>query len=379
MSRKSTKNTVTAGQPKRYSWVWVILLAITVLTSAVRIRLRDIPLERDEGEYAYAGQLILQGVPPFSQVYNMKMPGIYAAYALILAVFGQSCSGIHLGVAVINAATILLVFILAKKFLDHPAALVAAAVFALLSLDQRVNGFTANSEHFVIFFAVGGILLLLYAIERQKRTALFGAALLLGTAFLMKQHGVAFIVFAGLYLLLSELRRRPFAWKKASSAGIVFVIGVLLPFAATCLILKQAGVFGKFWFWTFAYAQKYVSSIPFKQGMQNLTDHWIWIVKSAVLIWILAGVGLVALFLNKKTKNHRMFIAGFFVFSFLSICPGFYFRDAGRCLIGGCRRRFHHRYLQLRPVVICGEDNACFITTGLTAICRLSTEGIPFC
>lgn len=318
---------MTVSQPKSYSWVWAVLLAVIIFASAVRIRLRDIPLERDEGEYAYAGQLILQGVPPYSQVYNMKMPGIYAAYALIMAVFGQTCSGIHLGVAVVNAATILLVFLLAKRFLDAPAALVSAAVFAILSLGQKVFGFTANSEHFVIFFAVGGILLLMQAIERQNRTALFGGSVLLGTAFLMKQHGAAFIVFAGLYLLFSELRRPPFVWKKLAVPGILFLIGVLLPFAVTCLILKQAGVFEKFWFWTFVYAQKYVSTIEFKWGMQNLTDRTTKIVGSAVLVWILAGVGLAALFWNKKIKSHRIFIAGFLIFSFLSICPGLYFRE----------------------------------------------------
>jgi len=31
----------------------------------VRVRLLDVPWERDEGEYACAGQLILEHVPPY--------------------------------------------------------------------------------------------------------------------------------------------------------------------------------------------------------------------------------------------------------------------------------------------------------------------------
>ena len=66
-------------------------MALTVLfVLFVRVRLRDMPIERDEGEYAYAGQLILQGVPPYKEAYNMKLPGTYAAYAAIMAVFGTS-------------------------------------------------------------------------------------------------------------------------------------------------------------------------------------------------------------------------------------------------------------------------------------------------
>src|SRR5688572_22922280 len=82
---------------------WLYLGLILLLTFAVRVRLREMPLERDEGEYAYAGQLMLQGVPPYKLSYNMKLPGTYAAYALITAVFGQSASAIRLGLALINA------------------------------------------------------------------------------------------------------------------------------------------------------------------------------------------------------------------------------------------------------------------------------------
>ena len=83
-----------------------------MFVAVIRIHLLDVPLERDDGEYAYAGQLILQGVPPYSLVYNMKLPGIYAAYSLILAVFGQTHIAIHSGLLVINIATVFLVFLL---------------------------------------------------------------------------------------------------------------------------------------------------------------------------------------------------------------------------------------------------------------------------
>jgi hypothetical protein len=36
---------------------------IFLFVAFVRIRLMDVPLERDEGDYAYTEQLILQGVP----------------------------------------------------------------------------------------------------------------------------------------------------------------------------------------------------------------------------------------------------------------------------------------------------------------------------
>ena len=67
-----------------------ILAAILIAAALIRLRLAGAPLERDEGEYAYAGQLVLQGVPPYQLAYNMKFPGTYYTYSVLLALFGQS-------------------------------------------------------------------------------------------------------------------------------------------------------------------------------------------------------------------------------------------------------------------------------------------------
>lgn len=307
-------------------WVWAVLLAVVIFTAAVRIRLLEVPLERDEGEYAYAGQLILQGIAPYTQAYNMKLPGIYAAYALILAVFGQTHGGIHLGLLVVNTVTILLLFLLGKRLFGPVTGVGAAAAFALLSLGQAVQGIFANAEHFVILTALGGILFLLYAIDYQKWWSLLAGAILLGVAFIMKQHGAAFIVFAGLYLLFCELCRRPMLWRSFSAKGILFLLGVLLPFVVTCLVFWWCGGFEKFWFWTFVYAKEYVSRLQFSSGIKYLKMQITQIIGPAILIWILAGFGLISWWWNREARRHSVFVVGFLLFSFLSVCPGFYFR-----------------------------------------------------
>ena len=85
MVRKTDIN----GKLVQFAW-WALATIVFTLVVAIRIRLLGIPLERDEGEYAYAGQLILQGIPPYKLAYNMKFPGTYAAYALIMSIFGQT-------------------------------------------------------------------------------------------------------------------------------------------------------------------------------------------------------------------------------------------------------------------------------------------------
>ena len=85
---------------------------MVALVVFVRLRLLQIPLERDEGEFAYAGQLMLEGIPPYQLAWNMKLPGTYAAYAAMMALFGQS-SGIHLGFLLANLAALALLFFIA--------------------------------------------------------------------------------------------------------------------------------------------------------------------------------------------------------------------------------------------------------------------------
>lgn len=310
-----------------HRWAWGVILIVILLTAAIRVRLLQVPLERDEGEYAYAGQLILQGIPPYAKVYNMKMPGIYAVYALILAIFGQTQAGIHLGLLTINTVTVILLFLLGKRLYDLSTGVMTGASFAVMSLNPSVQGIFANAEHFVILPAVGGILLLLRAIDSDQLKFLFWSGLLLGTAFIIKQHGGAFVAFASLYLLYNQLRYRPVVWLSCVSKCVVFLLGATVPFGLVCLILSLAGVFDKFWFWTFVYAREYVSSNPFSTGLSTL-QRLIFniVVSSSILLWSLAGIGLTALLWDKEARPRGLFVVVFLIMSFLSTCPGFHFR-----------------------------------------------------
>jgi hypothetical protein len=300
---------------------------VILFVAAIRIRLLELPLERDEGEYAYIGQLLLHGIAPYKLAYTMKLPGTGAAYALMMAVFGQTIAGIHLGLLLINAATTIIVFYLAKRLMDDVGAVVAAAAFALFSLSPSVSGTAAHATHFVLLPALAGLLALLRALERHERWTLFLAGLLLGLAFLMKQPGIFHGLFGGVYLVYHEVRRRSHLSRTnlAVKCGL-FSLGIALPLALVCRLLDRAGVFGTFWFWTVSYAREYGGIESFDQALDNLVSGFGGVTGSGFLLWILAGLGLIELFLRWKTVPKPVFLAGLLLFSFLAVCPGFYFR-----------------------------------------------------
>lgn len=309
---------------------WLLLAVALLFSLGVRCRLLEFPLERDEGEYAYAGQLILHGVPPYQLAYNMKLPGVYLAYAAGMAVFGQTVAGVHLTLIVANLAAIALVFFLAKDLFGPLAGGFAAMTYSLLALGPWVLGMAAHATHFVALFGVAGAWMLWRAIiaERKQKILLFAAGLLLGIAFLMKQQGVFLMVFGGLAVAIYDLTRQPRSWKKLAVDLPLFVVGAILPYAVTCLWLWHAGVFDKFWFWTVDYASQYVQRIPLSAAWTCFSDNfgkgilpWCW------PLWLATFGGLVSVGLAKVDRRAKWFAYGFFAFAFACVCPGFLFRQ----------------------------------------------------
>ena len=323
-ARKSTAPQSIEVRSSSY-WAWGLVIVTLLFVAAIRIRLLQIPLERDEGEFAYMGQLILQGIPPYCLAYNMKLPGIYGAYALIMAVFGQTIGGIHLGLLLVNSISIVLVFLLARRLFDPLTGVVACASFAFLSVTRSLLGTSAHATQFVLPFALGGILLMLKAIDSDKPRTLFWSGLLLGLAFIMKQHAAFFILFAGLYFLWSHLRTRPVAWTRLAGKTVLFLLGAALPFGLTCLALYAVGVFERFWFWTFTYAREYVSALTVSDGWTFFSNGAEYVLSSFSWLWAIAAIGLTALVWGSKARSNSSFLVGFVVLSFLAVCPGFYF------------------------------------------------------
>jgi hypothetical protein len=340
----------------KFAYIGALVLAM-VCFAIIRMRLRTMPLERDEGEFAYVGQLMLHGIPPYKIACNMKLPGTYAAYAAIEAVFGQTASGIRTGLIFVNAATTILIFFLGKRLYGTLAGAVAGMSYAFLSCRPAVLGFYAHATHFVVFFALAGILLLLRAIEKERGWLFFYSGICLGLAFLMKQPGILFAVFAGLYWLWWE-RKQPFLWRNVAVRGGALFAGLALPYALTCLMLWRAGVFSSFWFWTWSYALEYGTATTRADVRIALRAFFPWVIRPHV-IWEIVVLGLAAPLWSRASRAHGGFVATFCLFSVLAVCPGFYFRP-------------HYYILMLPAAALCAGVAVSAAQEGLLAK-RLST------
>jgi hypothetical protein len=307
-------------------WHFAALLVVLVSFGAIRWRLLDMPLERDEGEYAYAGQLILEGIPPYKLAYNMKLPGTYLAYAGIIAAFGETVRGIHLGLLFVNAGCVILLWVVTARLFGPLAGTVAGASYSLLSTSPAVLGLEAHATHFIVLAALGGLVLLFRAQETGRTAFFFWSGLAFGLAFLMKQPGILLGTFAFFYLAFQcwPKNRHEFApWAKKMG---VFLLAGALPFAVTSCLLYRAGVFQNFWFWTFSYARQYATMVPLRAGLGEFAHHFYQVVQFAPWLWIVALIGVSTGYCDPIVRRHAAFVFGLLVFSFSAVCPGLYFR-----------------------------------------------------
>ena len=274
--------------------------------------------------------MLLQGVPPYKLAYNMNwLAGTYIAYRGVDGRLPANDRGNSNGTALGQCcATILLVYRLTRVLFDPFSAGMAAIAYSILSLSQTLLGMAAHATHFVAFFAVLGAHFLWRHVQSGKLMTAAASGLMLGLAFLMKQQGVFMMVFGAVVLVWLGLALASYPRRKLPLTFVAYSAAAVLPNVLTCLWLWRAGVWDKFWFWTVTYASKYVGNVSLRDGLRAF---WFSSMHIASMNWPQLLLGLVGvagvIVLGRRTPGVRVFMFSFAAFSFLCVCPGFYFRE----------------------------------------------------
>ncbi len=310
-----------------------ILLAIAVLfVFFIRIRLLSFPFERDEGEYAYMGKLILDGHVPYTFAYNMKLPGTYFMYALFMMFFGKSIVGVHLGVAIMTSVSMCLLFLIAKRFVSGIGAVIASASFGILGISYFLLAQAAHATHFVVFFALSGIFLTfkIYDSEKNKILKYFFSGVLFSLAFISKQSGIFFVFFGALIIIFKEFDVKHIL--KLIRNLSIYSAGFISTLLLMLVCFYFFGDFDKFWFWTVKYLSAYGEQVPmsqvpetFKIGISSITSGYS--ISGYIALWFMALIGILFIFINKVSKQNKFLTFSFILLSFLTVVPGFYFRN----------------------------------------------------
>jgi 4-amino-4-deoxy-L-arabinose transferase-like glycosyltransferase len=262
--------------------VFAVLLGLTLL-----VRLPDlaVPLERDEGEYAYAAQEIIRGYMPYTDSFCQKPPVVFLWYLTGIAVFGETATGIHLAMAFAAALAALGVYILVDRlqgetavdgnrpgtagesadspptFLSKTVPWFGAVVFAIAAAGDGYFGSAANTEIFMLVPAVFGTLFLLAALREGGRLSWFAAGFFFGVAFMTKQVALFSMIGPGLFAAWVLWRRERLVGAIAGPL-LLGAFGALAAIGPLCGWLAAGGAFGDFLEAAIGFNVSYVGS-PF--------------------------------------------------------------------------------------------------------------------
>jgi len=156
---------------------------------------------------------------------------------------------------------------------------------------------------------------------------MFYSGLVLSAGLLMKHNGLVFILFAEIYLVYDSVKYHIKQWSVLLKRTLYFLSGIFVVVVFSLLAIYYVGIFEEFWFWNVVYPKIYVSyAIGFDQAFTLFLNSSKLIVKTAPLLWILVCLGVFSVLIKNKSVHLRFFLILFSLFSFLAICPGFYFR-----------------------------------------------------
>ena len=206
---ETNKPTVAPGQPSlgpllRDRFFWLSLACAGLVLSFTLW----LPLGPDAGMLGYCSWIWDKyHEPPYVGCNTENFPGIFLVHLLGLKLFGESVIGFRLFDFLIETASALMIFHLARRlFQSGLAGFFAALAFASYYYNLGY-AFTGEREAFILFFTLAGLMIHMNS-DRLTTLGALLVGLLAGFCFLIKPtaalFGPAFAI-----LILLETRREP--------------------------------------------------------------------------------------------------------------------------------------------------------------------------
>jgi 4-amino-4-deoxy-L-arabinose transferase-like glycosyltransferase len=309
------------------------------------------PLDCDEAAYAYIGHRMLDGDVLYRDLTENKPPLGYWLYAVAIAIGGYNELAIRIMPMAFVMATMAIVWWIGLRLGGPGSACLAAVLYMILSTDPYLFGNGANLEHFIIFFSIASLGLLVLGWDRPDRWCILTAGALLGAAILVKQIAVVHAFFLAPFLLVRRwsydgpnVRRlvQGFGDVGAFLMGNVVVVAgaalVLVTWGAGLPAYEDIALYGR------ALATDTLSD-PFAppalvrwltgnadpQGRLpwpfGTTDYLVWWGAGSWPLWLASIPAVVYLLIGRNTTAHRRLAAAWMVSAWVQVVlPGLYWQ-----------------------------------------------------
>ncbi len=134
MNAQGAQRATDGNRPRmgrRRAQASVLLALVLSVTFLLHLLVIAEPFGRDQGIFAYIGQTILHGGVPYRDAWDHKTPGIYVAYALAFAAFGQGMPSVHLLDGISLTITALFLYLIGRRLHGEAAGLLGAFLYGV--------------------------------------------------------------------------------------------------------------------------------------------------------------------------------------------------------------------------------------------------------
>jgi hypothetical protein len=299
-------------------------IGLLLVVTTVRVPLLSIPLERDEGEYAYIAWRLRHNELPYRDWVDQKPPAVFYTYRLALSLPFESVRAIHLVGLLFAAVSTCALFCLGLRFMAPFWAWLGAALFALLSADPLVEGTAANTELFMLCPVMFAAIAFFDAAGKTKHRVAFMAlaGALTGIAVMFKQVAIVnWFFLAALYPVFAVGEKR---WRSTALFVAWSAMGLLAVLGLVVLYFWRHGGLHEFVDNVFTHNLEYIGAVGASKRLEYCLGTLMILARTQTIVWAFAAVGLIGLFIFGRRKLF-LFLAGWIITSVIGVSASGYF------------------------------------------------------
>jgi hypothetical protein len=246
------------------------------------------PLARDQGLFAYAGQVVLDGGAPYADVYDQKGPATHYTIALVLGVLGESTLSFRLFFFAVALTGTQLAAAIGERLRAPSARLPCAICYALVAVFALPRGpwTTGQVEDILLPLSLAVILLLYHEHSYASWRNLTSASFLLGLMCLYKPTSVLLSGLVAAYTGVRLVWNPQLSWSGVAARFLACSASFFLPAAFFAGLLAFQGALDDFWLFVVEHNVTVYSKLH-----SGTTVKWI-----GTFIGHWGGTGLLALF-----------------------------------------------------------------------------------
>jgi 4-amino-4-deoxy-L-arabinose transferase-like glycosyltransferase len=325
-----------------------ILIILASLLVLVRLPFLEVPLERDEGEYAYCAWQMQQGNMPYRDSMTFVSPGIFFLYRFCFGIFGETVKDIRLFTMWFLVVTLAVFYYITRRHWGIAAALPASLAFIFLTVDPSILACMSNRETFMLLPILLSFLCLELGLSTGQRRWFWLLGLVCALAFMLKQTAIfnMFFILAVLGWYYYQKKEYRLFWQDLGFIAGGFVSGVSI----FVFYFYSQHALGDFYYWVFIHPRIMSEQLRWGGG-KNIAELW-WLIKNIFIDTlipilkkqfplILLALSAMFIIIYKKQKKYYIII----VWLFFMLCG----------VTTGWRLRRHYFQLLTVPIaLLCG-------------------------